>query len=120
MLFAFCFHSLFGGEWLKLPVLLDHYQEHREELREISFLDFLTQHYGQADHATADHQHEGKLPFKSGLAIGLVHALMADVPQDFVLPHWHIQLEIKALPFSTQSNYGRSLLSAIWQPPKQA
>ena len=120
MFLIFCFDSLFGGEWLKLPVLLEHYYQHKKELQEISFIDFLSQHYGHADHTSTDHQHEGKLPFKSGLAIGLVHAPMADVPQDFVLLHWYIQLEIKSTPFSTQSDYERSLLRAIWQPPKQA
>lgn len=118
MLLIFCFNSLFGGEWLKFPMLLDHYREHREELQTTDFFDFLSQHYGNQEHESFHHRHEGKLPFKSGLAISLVYSMMAEIPMDILLPSRTLQPEISSLPFSIQSPYCHSILSSIWQPPK--
>ena len=49
-----------GEEWIKLPSLLRHLAEHRLETPELSFFDFLDQHYGEAfgSHRSA-HDHSG-------------------------------------------------------------
>lgn len=48
---------------LKIPVLLQHYNEHNQGNDSLSFVDFLYKHYHE-DHNQADSRHT-QLPFKS-------------------------------------------------------
>jgi len=53
-----------GHDWVHLPQLVHHYQEHRAEQEGLSFLDFLAMHYAERDHQHNDRSHED-LPFKT-------------------------------------------------------
>lgn len=51
-----------GHDWVHVPGLLKHYQEHRAEDGALGFLDFLALHYGDTGHRDSDGSHED-LPF---------------------------------------------------------
>lgn len=55
---------MWGHDWVHLPRLWHHYQEHRAEQDGLSFIDFLTMHYAVRDHQHADRSHED-LPFQA-------------------------------------------------------
>lgn len=58
--------SLFAGglltEVCRIPLLLEHFEDHEKTNQEISFFSFLTEHYSQTDNSDSEH---GELPFKS-------------------------------------------------------
>ena len=50
---------------LKLPVVFQHFAEHKVENRDISFLQFLDMHYMHGSPMDKDHDRDMQLPFKS-------------------------------------------------------
>lgn len=52
-----------GHDWVHLPQLWWHYQEHRAEQGELSITAFLAMHYADRDHAASDREHQ-ELPFQ--------------------------------------------------------
>lgn len=100
-------------EALRIPILLEHYSEHRQLVNDLSFLEFLTMHYkSDASHDDQDN----RLPFKD------THHTFT-VPS-IVLPIQKIVLEETiALTNITHSSTYReaniaSHLSDIFQPPR--
>lgn len=61
------------GEFLKLPIVFIHYNEHQREMNKISVIDFLLCHYVEDAHEIQDNDSERdqSLPFKSDK---MVHA----------------------------------------------
>ncbi len=54
-----------AGEVLKLPVLFEHYREHRAEMPEIGFWSYIWLHYFSEVQYDADYARDMQLPFKS-------------------------------------------------------
>jgi hypothetical protein len=100
---------------LKLPVLLEHYTEHKKQNSDLSFLDFLSLHYNQAfDHDNTDH----KLPFKShdsNISMNIV-AFIAQ-PFSVILAKPIVFIDKTEIGFR-QPNFTSSVISTIWQPPR--
>lgn len=106
---------------LKIPVLVEHYIEHKEENTEMSILDFLTLHY-QGNHQENhpydyDYQQDQKLPFIA----------QADVLSVFFVFSPFITFDIKdkillnqSLDVTSYKNLfiENRFLSSIWQPPR--
>lgn len=100
---------------LKLPVLIEHYHEHKAQNEEMSFIDFLSLHYNQAfDHDNQDH----KLPFKSHDS-NICASLVAFVPSPFVIILTKpINFEERKISVFKPSYFSFSIVNPIWQPPK--
>lgn len=102
------------GQLLKVPNLIEHYNEHKNELTSdsISFIDYIVSHYSK--NAENNHDHED-LPFKT--LDNSSSALFA-----FSIITYQIQV-LKSL-ISTQKKffYNKSfksnLIASIWLPPK--
>ncbi len=103
----------------KLPVLVQHYYEHKQIDKNIGVIAFLKLHYfEEEDGADADDKRDQQLPFKS--------------VADFISPtttnanptaHTEIVIkpEITGKPVQNPVNktlISSQFLSAIWQPPK--
>ena len=96
---------------LKLPLLLEHYAEHRGKV-EMTFWEFLVMHY------ETDVPHDDRdmsLPFKD-----CHHSQSA---QFVAVPHQNITLidtssSIKILPLFCHSHLTASYLGEIFQPPR--
>jgi len=100
-------------EMLRLPILLEHYSEHKQKVSDISFWDFLVMHYKtDVSHDSDDNQ----LPFKDP-----GHSFTAPT---LALPIHKIVLKetvvlTKAVYSSTYSEtFIASHLSEIFQPPR--
>lgn len=109
-----------GEEWIKLPSLLRHFNEHRSETPGLSFVDFLDQHYGKLfDTHQNDHDHS-KLPMKSSPAHGIfctaTHAglLATPVIPYLVAPDTDFRQKLFCDPYLKSS----ALSADIWQPPR--
>ncbi|MCU4189277.1 hypothetical protein M9Q43_08885 [Flavobacterium sp. HXWNR29] len=102
------------GQLLKVPNLIEHYNEHKNELTtdSISFIDYIVSHYSK--NADNNHDHED-LPFKT--LDNSSSTLFA-----FSIITYQIQV-VKPL-ISTQKKffYNKSfksnLIASIWLPPK--
>ena len=102
------------GQLLKVPNLIEHYNEHKNELTtdSISFMDYIVSHYSK--NADNNHDHED-LPFKT--LDNSSNTLFA-----FSIITYQIQV-VKSI-ISTQKKffYNKSfksnLIASIWLPPK--
>ncbi|MBK6827441.1 MAG: hypothetical protein IPG86_11450 [Chitinophagaceae bacterium] len=50
------------GQLLRLPELITHYFQHHRQNEDISFLEFIAQHYGGDDGSNADDEYDSQLP----------------------------------------------------------
>ena len=112
---------LFGNELyqlMKLPVLFDHYEEHKILNPNISFLNYLTLHYVKDSSKDFDHERDMQLPFKA------IDHFTAPVVPDFIpdataSPHVHFrQIFFSKRCISDESFIFTDFLSGIWQPPR--
>jgi hypothetical protein len=103
-------------EALRLPVLLEHYAEHKQQVKDMSFWEFLVMHYkSDVSHDSQDN----RLPFKDR-----GHSFTAPV---MALPIQKIALKEESTPLTEINHsstyaaaYIASHLSDIFQPPRHS
>jgi hypothetical protein len=108
------------SQLLKLPLLVEHYIEHKEENKLITFLEFLDMHYATATTKDADYDKDMKLPFKSTgntVSFTALNCLLANFETTLNYP---VQNANAFYSIYSEHIPNSSLLNAIWQPPKQA
>ncbi|WP_290822357.1 hypothetical protein [Flavobacterium sp.] len=102
------------GQLLKVPNLIEHYNEHKNELTSdsISFIDYIVSHYSKNAENNHDHQ---DLPFKT---------LDNSSSVLFAITIVTYQIQVVKPLISTQKKffYNKSfksnLIASIWLPPK--
>lgn len=105
-------------ELLKLPVLLEHFGEHRQRSPEVSFFQFLSMHYAQADTTDQDHERDMQLPFKT-LSHSPMIWLGCIVPQhEISFPSAPVIVVAREQSFPKEEAWSSQYLSFIWQPPR--
>ncbi|MBS1667992.1 MAG: hypothetical protein JST58_11505 [Bacteroidetes bacterium] len=103
---------------LKLPVVFMHFQEHRQENKNLSLLQFLDMHYMHGSPRDKDYDRDMQLPFKTTscclstittayVPLQVQYAILAPILDSSKTPSF-------AKPPFIPSSY----LSKIWQPPK--
>lgn len=86
LLGAYLLVSTPATEVLKLPILVEHYLEHRAEAPEMGFWEYLELHYFNGIEYDADYARDMQLPFKSiSLASALLLALQPPAEEDWTL-----------------------------------
>lgn len=104
-------------EVVKIPMLLDHFTEHKLENPKLSFLDFLTLHYANTQHKGGDCEKDLKLPFKSIGQNIVVLCFLSD--STHISPEqYSIQCLFKKLLFFHNFSFITRFVDSIWQPPK--
>lgn len=106
-------------EWVKLPVLFQHYFEHKALNNQITFAKYLVDHYNDIPHTDNDEARDNQLPFKSAdhqtanglgsLAIPQYHQVNLKVP---------VHVLVKLTAGYTEGHIPNTYQSKIWQPPK--
>ncbi len=115
MVFALLAQTTELHEFVKLPILFEHYAEHQERDAKLKFLDFLSMHYWGDDMNDDDDNRDMQLPFKK-LEVNTVHV-------HFLPPRTGIKL--KSIVFQIQYDYAiykpsntlNPALSALFRPP---
>ncbi|MEO9209870.1 MAG: hypothetical protein ABI208_02160 [Ginsengibacter sp.] len=100
---------------LKIPLLVEHYVEHREENNHLTLWQFLYMHYVD-DHGT-DNKNDKQLPFKThdNCVTSISNVFLPS--QKFIITR-PVQF-IENQHFKTQDSFLQSIfLSNIWQPPR--
>lgn len=105
-------------QMLKLPLLLEHYNEHKTLNEGITLWGFMIMHYTNNDVKYADHDKDMRLPFKSNE--GSVNIFSLSFIQNFT----SIKLinpfenELKSYTIQKDQKFNSTFLSNIWQPPQ--
>lgn len=101
----------------KLPILIEHFMEHRAEDPSISILAFLDIHYMHGSPRDADYERDMQLPFK---VISHVGVMSVTVPPSCIFfqpaPPFYSKKE-KPILYDVVA-YSFNFHSSIWQPPK--
>lgn len=106
------------GELLKLPILVAHFMEHKEQDSKITMWDFLCIHYQDHDVFDADYEKDMKLPFKSHTATCCTSVAYFPLLPDLKFTPL-VRYTYRKQPLFTYSfPYTLRFQSAIWQPPK--
>jgi hypothetical protein len=103
-------------ELMRLPILFEHFSEHKQRNNHITFSDFIVLHYFSGHLKDADFERDQQLPFKG------IHCEELSAP--VVLPVGSFE-ELSEISYATLnvgiylSRFHSSLLQfKIWQPPK--
>ncbi|MFA6086950.1 hypothetical protein [Mucilaginibacter sp.] len=118
LLTAFLFSTTELHQLLKLPVIFEHFAEHRKENKDISFLQFLDMHYMHGSPRDKDYSEDMKLPFKTAdNCVSMVSPV--------VIPYLAPTLENPVIYIPEKEMYipkdgliPSAYLFSIWQPPK--
>ncbi|HRO41556.1 MAG TPA: hypothetical protein PL009_01885 [Flavipsychrobacter sp.] len=102
---------------LKLPLLIEHYTEHKQQSSHLSLWQFLRMHYANGNEKDADYDKDMKLPFKTHTEtvhlllflssvshFSVAERIIYAIPQKFVI---HADDVVHA-----------AYAAAIWQPPR--
>ena len=103
---------------LKLPIVFEHFAEHKKEDKSIGLLEFLDIHYMQGIKKDKDYEKDMELPFKT--ASNCTSVIAADyIPLikacSFIEP---VKISEKKIYANTDPYILSTYLSNIWQPPK--
>ena len=102
-------------EVLRLPLLVEHFTEHRKLAGDISFWEFLVMHYNSNSSHDAD---DSRLPFKDPAHSFTASTLAVPIPK-IILKETQLIAEVSHVSSYTES-FIASHLSEIFQPPKLA
>lgn len=105
-------------QFIKLPLLIEHYKEHKSKNKDLSLLDFMVLHYAADTSNNADKDQDMKLPFKShdgclNSTLEIYTACNASV--NIFKP---VPVEAEIFLEYRESFISSTFLSSIWQPPK--
>ncbi len=106
-------------ELMRLPVLIQHFFEHKSIDREITFFDYLEHHYNDIPHTDDDEDRDNQLPFKAQdfFASNVVHHALP--PAFGVIPKRVYQILPKQNILINNDHIPRSAFAGkVWQPPK--
>lgn len=105
-------------QMMKLPAFFEHYAEHKQANKSITFLEFLHMHYAHGDVNDEDQAKDRKLPFKSPSSCACI-SIVEYVPLNNgginIAP---ISIDTYKYRIYSEDFISSSFLSSIWQPPK--
>ena len=115
---VYMFSATPAGELLKLPVLVRHFYDHKEENKHTGLITFLVQHYFSEDGTDKDAAEDNQLPFKSTDQVASI-IFNCLTPPSFIQPATGYGTEINNR-FCVRNQFFHTAehLSAIWQPPR--
>lgn len=103
---------------LKLPVVFQHFAEHKQEDSKLTLLEFLAIHYLHGSPKDKDYDKDMKLPFKtSGGCISTISSDVIPVTFQFALVN-PILIAPKPIFIHPNKLIFSSFPATIWQPPK--
>ena len=103
---------------MKLPVVFQHFSEHQQENKPISFTQFLALHYLHDSPKDKDYERDRQLPFKTtGDYISCIAIAFVSLIAPFTISK-PVEIQEKKIYFVLNQVITSSYLASIWQPPK--
>ncbi len=103
-------------QFLKLPVLVEHFIEHRSETHNLSFKDYIVLHYFDSKAEDGDYERDMQLPFRNHNVILLGSPVIIQQQTSLLLPT--AQYFVKDYSIYSVPNTSTNYIAKIWQPPK--
>jgi hypothetical protein len=100
----------------KVPLLISHYQNHRQTDPSLSFFGFLKIHYGDKHPEDNDDQEDNELPFKSSISI--FHIDTPTVTKKIAVGFYTANKKETSCPLADGILCHRSF--SIFHPPREA
>lgn len=116
-LLIYLFSATELSQLVKLPTLVEHFTEHKQQNENMSFWDFLCIHYAGKFSKDNDYEKDMKLPFKSHDS-SQTFIFVSNPP---VTPFIHLissNFKEKTFCHYDEQFLITPYLSCIWQPPK--
>jgi hypothetical protein len=114
----YVFSTTEAQQLLKLPVIFQHFQEHKKEDKNISLLRFLAIHYLHGSPKDKDYDRDMQLPFKtSGDCLSSITPAFVSSISEFSIAK-PVEIFQKERNIFQDGFTLSSFLSGIWQPPK--
>ena len=105
----------FFQQFYKLPILIEHYNEHQER-HDVSFIDFLEMHYWGEDLNDNDSDRDMQRPFKHISSASFQLVFVPAEKHTFDIPFTADFSESVIIPF-TSNLYSNPALFAVFRPP---
>ena len=102
---------------LKMPLLLEHYFDHREENKDLTLFQFLNIHYTNPHPKDLNEAKDRQLPFKSHSNCAYSISANCIVSESFTLKRPETELPVKGAVYKNPF-LRNTLVSQIWQPPR--
>lgn len=119
LILCYLFSTTELSQTLKLPFLIEHFQELRTEGHSMSFLQFIKTHYFEKTSQDNDRECDSKLPFKKHDICNAGFVLLQDTPREFRLNlEQMIVAEIQNQDFFYREPKETSPFFTIFTPPK--
>ncbi len=118
LLTVYLFSTTEVKQLLKLPVIFQHFAEHKQQDGQMTILKFLSIHYLHGSPKDKDYEQDMKLPFKtSGDCISTVSSDVIPVTVTFAIIN-PIEISVRQVFIHKYEFILSSFPASIWQPPK--
>ncbi|MXO04985.1 hypothetical protein [Flavobacterium sp. HBTb2-11-1] len=114
-IFLIASNSSFVQQFYKLPILIEHYQEHRQ-LMDLSFIDFLSMHYWGEDLKDNDADRDMQLPFKT-ISSSAFHFVFILDDKDLLPVPFNLELPQSKIPTYRSDLFSDPNLLSLFRPP---
>ncbi|MEQ7799910.1 hypothetical protein ABDJ41_08845 [Pedobacter sp. ASV1-7] len=104
-------------ELIKLPLLFQHYYEHKVINEEITFSVYLIDHYNSIPHTDNDEERDNQLPFKSVEQNSVLTNPAIPPSNKFIIKNLAI-LDLERPSVYNDEDIHHTFTGSIWQPPK--
>ncbi len=118
MISVYFFSATSFNEMLKLPVLITHFKDHKEDNKGLGFGFFLFSHYSLEDRNDQDAEKDSQLPFNSSQfppALSIVSIVPSTAIMKITKP---VCSEINSLSIYLDLFISSDYIANIWQPPR--
>lgn len=105
-------------QFLKLPILVEHFSEHKQKDKSLTLLEFLCMHYVNESTKDTDYDKDSKLPFKTLDNCNNSNHVTLLPEQKFYFNSIQVNSEITILNNYYPQFSNTTFLKSIWQPPK--
>ena len=118
LLVVFLVASTELNQFLKLPLLVEHYNEHKDNDGKTDFISFLYIHYSGTHPDNGDSEKDAQLPFKSCQSTLQFSAPIPSSTQLIKITSDYARMVEKVYALYKDVSLMAQYLSSIWQPPK--
>ena len=104
------------SQLLKIPLLIEHYTEHKLDNGNLSLLSFMYMHYVGDDGDTTDEQKDQNLPFKSA-HFQMQNTVVFSVFK-YELPKIFVNMNRSVWPVMQSNSLSTIALGSLFRPPR--
>ncbi|MBL0056911.1 MAG: hypothetical protein IPP31_12175 [Chitinophagaceae bacterium] len=117
-LLVYTFSATATREWLKLPVLAEHYRHHQTENEKINLVRFLVMHYAWETGSDQDAGEDNRLPFNSDEMLVSLLFISITPPSAIIFKKPAADNPGNSYSIPAGEQLPDNFAQGIWQPPR--